>query len=69
MYANLEGELRKKNITRQKIATDLHLNISTVSRKLSEEGRLKLVEAYKIRDLYFPNLEIEYLCASDKDIA
>lgn len=65
MYANLEGELRKKNITRQMIANDMKLNVSTVSRKLTENGRLKLNEAYKIRDLYFPSLSIEYLFATD----
>lgn len=66
MYANLEGELRKRNITRQKIAKDMNLNIATVSRKLTENGRLKLSEAYKIRDLYFPDMSIEYLFATDE---
>lgn len=65
MYYNLEGELRKKKITRQKMADDLRLNVSTVSRKLSEPGRLKLLEAYQIRDLYFPDMKIEYLFATD----
>lgn len=66
MYYNLEGELRKKKITRQKMADDLRLNVSTVSRKLSEPGRLKLLEAYQIRDLYFPDMKIEYLFATDE---
>lgn len=66
MYANLEGELRKKKITRQKMAKDMNLNVSTISRKLTEEGRLKLKEAYEIRDLYFPDMQIEYLFAIDK---
>lgn len=65
MYFNLEGELRKKKITRQKMANDLKLNVSTISRKLTEPGRLKLIEAYQIRDLYFPNMKIEYLFATD----
>jgi Fic family protein len=66
MYYNLEGELRKRKITRQKMANDLKLNVSTVSRKLSEPGRLKLLEAYQIRDLYFPDMKIEYLFATDE---
>ena len=53
MYANLEGELRKRNITRQKMAIDLKLNISTISRKLTEPNRLKLCEAYKIKRFIF----------------
>lgn len=67
VYSNLEGELRKKKITREKIANDMKLNVSTVSRKLTERGRLKLCEAYKIRALYFPNESIEYLFATDND--
>lgn len=69
MFQNLEGELRKRGITRQKIADDMHLNVSTVSRKLTEPNRLKLAEAYKIRDLYCPNIDIEYLFASDNKSA
>ena len=65
MYRNLEGELRKQGITRQKIAEDMHLNVSTVSRKLTEIDRLKLWEAYKIRDLYCPSANLEWLFATD----
>lgn len=61
MYPNLEGELRKNSITRQKLAVDLNMNISTVSKKLTNPGRLKLSEAYKIRDMYFPSKSIEWL--------
>lgn len=35
MYHNLEGELRKCYITRQKLTNDLHINISNVSKKLT----------------------------------
>ena len=69
MYANLEGELRRKNITRQIMANDLNMNVSTVSRKLTERGRLKLSEAYEIRDLYAPDKSIEYLFATDNKTA
>lgn len=61
MYPNLEGELRKNRITRQKLALDLNMSISTVSKKLTNPGRLKLSEAYKIRDMYFPEQSIEWL--------
>lgn len=61
MYPNLEGELKKRNITRQKMAYDLNWNIATVSQKLNKKDRLKLNEAYTIRDRYFPGMEIEYL--------
>ena len=61
MYQNLEGELRRHSITRQKIADDLKMNVSTVSRKLTTPGRLILSEAYLIRYLYCPDKSIEWL--------
>ncbi len=65
LYPNLEGELRKRKITRNTISKDLNLNISTVSRKLTEVGKLKYQEAVDIKNLYFPELMIEYLFATD----
>ena len=61
MYLNFEGELRKRQITRQKIADDFKINVSTVSQKLTKKDRLKLDEAYKLRDLYCPGMEIDFL--------
>lgn len=65
LFPNLEGELKKRRITRNKIAEDLSLNVSTISRKLTEEGRLKYQEAIKIKNLYFPGLSLEYLFSDE----
>ena len=65
MFKNLEGELRRERITRARLAEDMELSVSTVSRKLTECGRLKYCEARKIRDLYFPHLSLDYLFATD----
>lgn len=61
MYHNLEAELRRKNIRREDLAKILHLNISTVSRKLTTPGLLKLAEAVRIKTQCFPDLSMEYL--------
>ncbi len=61
MYKILEGKLRQEGITRVQLAKDLNLSISTVSEKLNQQERLKLNEARKIRDLYFPNETIDHL--------
>ena len=65
LYPNLEGELRKRNITRKELSEKLNLNISTISRKLTETGKLKYEEATKIQSLYFPDLQLTYLFATD----
>ena len=66
MFNNLEGELRKRNITREKMSVDMNMNISTISAKLNNADRFKLAEAFKLRDLYFPNMEIDYLFATEE---
>ena len=61
MFRNLEAELTRKNITRKDLARILGINVSTCSEKLTKPGRLKLDEAFKIRDTLFPEMQIEYL--------
>lgn len=65
LYPNLEGELKKRDISRGRIAKDLCLSVSTVSRKLNEPNRLKFFEAHTIKKLYFPELSFEYLYATN----
>ena len=64
MYKNLEAELARHNITRAQLAEALGINIATVSMKLTRPGRLKISEAFKIRDKLFPDLKIDYLFAT-----
>ncbi|OGO90316.1 MAG: hypothetical protein A2Y17_12160 [Clostridiales bacterium GWF2_38_85] len=61
MYRNLEAELRRKGITRAKLAEALGINIATVSEKLTKPNRLWLYEALEIQRIYFPDMEISYL--------
>lgn len=63
MYKNLEAELKRKGITRADVAEAVGINIATVSEKLTKENRLKLSEAMKIKDCFFPDLSLEYLFA------
>lgn len=65
MYRNLEAELARKGITRADIAKALGINIATVSGKLNAKNRIKLCEAIAIKKLYFPELSLEYLFATD----
>ncbi len=63
MYKNLEAELRRKSITRADVAEAMGINIATASEKLTKPNRLKLGEAFKIKQHFFPDLSIEYLFA------
>lgn len=61
MYRNLEAELRRNGITREKIAEILGVTISTASEKLTKPNRLKIDEANKIKLALFPTLTLDYL--------
>ena len=63
MYKNLEAEFRRSNITRADVAEAMSINIATVSEKLTKPNRLKLSEAFKIKQHFFPELSLEYLFA------
>ncbi len=61
MYRNLEAELARNGISRADIAKALNVAIPTVSDKLNSTNRLKLGEAFAIRDTFFPGMAIDYL--------
>lgn len=61
IYRNLEAELKRKNITRAELASVLGINIATVSEKLTKPNRLKYVEAAKIKQAFFKDMDMEYL--------
>ena len=65
MYRNLEAELARNGISRTDIAKALSVAIPTVSDKLNNTNRLKLVEAMAIRDTFFPGMPIDYLFESN----
>lgn len=45
MFRNLKAEMARKNITNEKIAKALNLNVSTICAKLNSINRLKYIEA------------------------
>ena len=53
--------MARKNITNEKIAKALNLNVSTICAKLNSINRLKYIEAKKIQTIFFPDLSTEYL--------
>lgn len=61
MFRNLEAELKRQGITREKLAECLGVNISTISAKLTKPDRIKLCEAMKIQRMFFPGMDLSYL--------
>lgn len=65
MYKNLLAEIARQGIVYSQIAKALGINPSTLSAKLNCYDRLKLCEAEKIKNTFFPGMTIEYLFATE----
>lgn len=61
LYPNLMAEMAREGITAEKMAEKIGINVATMSAKINNEGRMKLHEAVKIRDCFFPGMAIDYL--------
>ena len=61
MFSNLEAELKRKRITREKLANELKMSISTISTKLTGKSEFTLKEAMEIKKLLSVDLPIDDL--------
>lgn len=67
MYPNLNAELARRGLKRADVARDLfNGRTATVSDKLNGKYPLLLSEAMKIKNYYFPHLELGYLFEMEK---
>jgi len=61
MFPNLEAELKRRDISRMKIAQDFGLAISTVYARLSGKSPIPVSFAKKIKSAYKINVPLEEL--------
>ena len=62
---NLEAEMKRKKITRHDIATLLNLSYRTIHSRFNGESDWGYSECVKVRDTYFPGMELSYLFSTD----
>jgi DNA-binding XRE family transcriptional regulator len=65
VYKNLAAEMARKGITKKDLARSLNLRYPTVVDKTNGKSRFYLDEAIKIKETFFPDLDLEYLFESD----
>lgn len=67
-YANLRAEMARKEITVKKLAEAMNKSVAKISKNINGySGDFTISEAFQIKELFFPDLEIEYLfCRSEK---
>lgn len=61
MFRNLEAEMVRYGVTKKDIAKLLNVRYGTVIDKFNGKYPFKLIEAIKIKQEFFQNLEFEYL--------
>lgn len=64
MYNNLRAECARANITNRQIAHKLNISENTVTNIMNGKTKVSVETAFKIRHLFFPNLDLEYLFAN-----
>lgn len=76
MYANLKGELARKNIMNNEVAGALGIHENTFCNKINGKSRFTVEEAFKIKSGFFKaeQLPLEYLfenaeCSQDSNVS
>lgn len=65
MLHNLQAEIARVKVPQAEIAKAISVSDRTVRKKITGETNFTFSEARKIRDTFFPNLELDYLFKED----
>lgn len=63
---NLEAEMKRKGISRLDIANHLNVSYSTIHSRFNGNSDWLYCECIKIRDTFFPDLELDYLFSTEE---
>lgn len=61
MYRNLLAEMARRGINKKDLAEFMEMRYPTIVDKTNGKSRFYLDEAFRIRNQFFPDCEIEYL--------
>ena len=61
MLHNLQAEIARKKVPQAEIAKVISVSDRTVRKKMTGETKFTFPEARKIRDTFFPDMELDYL--------
>lgn len=59
--SNLRGEMAKKGISIEELAKLLGIHRNSVANKLNGDTSFTIDEAFKIHEVYFPQLSLDFL--------
>lgn len=65
-YGNLKAEMGRKDITIEEISKLLGIHRNSVANKVNGRSRFTVDEAKVVKEVFFPNLSIDYLFATEE---
>ena len=67
-YLILRGEMAKRKVTIENIATLLGIHRNSVANKLDGKSSFSIEQAVLIQKTYFPDLELKYLFTTEEQV-
>ena len=61
MLKNLHAEIARSGVTIESMSIELGITTRTLKNKLNGVTEFQRDEMYQVRDIFFPNLGVEYL--------
>lgn len=68
-YQNMKAEFKREGITQIQVANSMGMSSNNLSLKINEKVPMTVSEAKFIRDRWFPDCQLDYLLASDSEMA
>lgn len=69
MLKNLQAEMKRNGISNADLQVILSCSPKTFTNKLNASTPLSIWDAIKIRDTFFPSMDLEYLFAKEPQAA
>lgn len=65
-YLNLKEKMASRNVKIEDMALLLGIHRNSVSNKVNGPSSFTIEESFKVRDAFFPDLELDYLFAAEE---
>ena len=66
-YMNLKAEMTRENVTQEQAAKHLGMTSNNFSMKVREKVPFTIPEIKSLRDEFFPNARLDYLCQTNDE--
>ena len=65
-YTNLKEKMAGRNVKIEDVANLLEIHRNSAANKINGSSSFSIEESFKVRDAFFPDLELDYLFATEE---